>query len=183
MCRCLCMNLTCVVLSAMSICQSFNVNEACFFSHYISISCSLSQYKMVLLHRDWEYLACQQTDRFIALYWGPVILGCLIRNSTEFSYLEEEERRPWGKLRLWQGFITAIISIYIGFVAACMHYLTNKTPAHHFTFAYVWVSPSGCINTLSGKKIPPNRDPGLPGDHLLYLHRKLFLFICTIILL
>lgn len=114
-----------VVLSAMYFCQSLHVNESCTF-RYISISCSLSQYKMVLLHRDWEYLACQQTDRIIALYWGPVILGCLIRNSTEFSYLEEEERRPWGKLRLWQGFITAITSIYIGFVPACMHYLTNK---------------------------------------------------------
>ena len=84
----------------------------------LSLVCSLSQNKVGFLSRDWSYFTCQQTDGIIALYRSPVISGCVIRNSTEFPYLEEEERRPWGKLRLWQEFIIGIASIYIDFVTA-----------------------------------------------------------------
>lgn len=66
-----------------------------------------------------KVLTCQKADGMVALYWSPVISGCVIRNSAELPYLEEEERRPWGKLRLWQEFIIAFHPIYIDFVPIC----------------------------------------------------------------
>lgn len=63
-----------------------------------------------------KLLTCQKADRIIALYRSSVISRCVIRNSAEFPYPEEEERRPWGKLRLWQGFIISIAPAYIDFV-------------------------------------------------------------------
>lgn len=66
-----------------------------------------------------KLLPCKKADGMVALYWSPVISGCVIRNSAELPYLEEEERRPWGKLRLWQEFIIAFHPIYIDFVPIC----------------------------------------------------------------
>lgn len=66
-----------------------------------------------------KVLTCQKADGMVALYWSAVISGCVIRNSAELPYLEEEERRPWGKLRLWQEFIIAFHPIYIDFVPIC----------------------------------------------------------------
>lgn len=66
-----------------------------------------------------KLLTCQRAGGMLALYWSPVISGCVIRNSAELPYLEEEERRPWGKLRLWQEFIIAFHPIYIDFVPIC----------------------------------------------------------------
>lgn len=97
-------------------------SSSCKWALYIvSIVCSLSQNKVGFHSGDWSCFTCQQTDGIIALYWSPVISGCVIRNSTEFPYLEEEERRPRGKLRLWQEFIIAIAPIYIDFVPAHTH--------------------------------------------------------------
>lgn len=103
----------------------FLSSSSCKWALYIvSIFCSLSQNKVGFLCRDWSCFACQQTDGIIALYQSPVISGCVIRNSTEFPYLEEEERRPRGKLRLWQEFIIAIAPIYI--VPVCIHSQKHK---------------------------------------------------------
>lgn len=63
-----------------------------------------------------KLLTRQKADRLIALYRSSVISCCVIRNSAEFPYLVEEERRPWGKLGLWQEFIISIAPIYIDFV-------------------------------------------------------------------
>lgn len=85
-----------------------------------------------------KLLTCQKADGIIALYWSPVISGCVIRNSTEFPYLEEEERRPWGKLRLWQEFIIAFLPIYIDFVPICTCLQRDK---HVHFYLDVHVSP------------------------------------------
>lgn len=114
-------------------------NSSCKWALYtlyiVSIVCSLSQNKVGFLRGDWSCFTCQQTDGIIALYWSPVISGCVIRNSTEFPYLEEEERRPRGKLRLWQEFIIAIAPIYIDFVPAHTH--TQKDKHVHSYLAHV----------------------------------------------
>lgn len=65
-----------------------------------------------------KLLTRQKADRIIALYRSAVISCCVIRNSAEFPYLVEEERRPWGKLGLWQEFIISIAPIYIDFVTS-----------------------------------------------------------------
>lgn len=98
--------------------SSSSCKWALYTLYIVSIVCSLSQNKVGLLCRDWSCFTCQQTDRIIALYWSPVISGCVIKNSTEFPYLEKEER-PRGTLRLWQEFIIAFAPIYI--VAAHTH--------------------------------------------------------------
>lgn len=106
--------------------SSYSCKWALYTLYIVSIVCSLSQNKVGFLRGDWSCFTCQQTDGIIALYWSPVISGSVIRNSTEFPYLEEEERRPWGKLRLWQEFIIAIAHIYIDFVPACTHLQEDK---------------------------------------------------------
>lgn len=111
---------------------------ALYTLYIVSIISSLSQNKVGFLHGDWSCFACQQTDRIIALYWSPVISGCMIRNSTEFPYLEEEERRPRGKLRLWQEFIIAIAPIYIHFVPA------SRTPRKTNTCMLVGMCTCPC---------------------------------------
>lgn len=111
--------LECIYCSLLCVClSSYSCKWALYTLYIVSIIRSLSQNKVGSLCGDWSRSACQQTDRIIALYWSPVISGCVIRNSTEFPYLEEEERRPQGKLRLWQEFIIAIVPVYNNFVPA-----------------------------------------------------------------
>lgn len=111
---------------------SYSCKWALYTLYIVSIICSLSQNKVGFLHGDWSCLTCQQTDRIIALYWSPVISGCVIRNSAEFPYLEEEERQPQGKLRLWQEFIIAIARVYNNFVPA---HTCSQEGKHAFSFA------------------------------------------------
>lgn len=107
----------------------------------LSLVCSPSQNKVGFLSRDWSYFTCQQTDGIIALYWSPVISGCVIRNSTEFPYLEEEERRPWGKLRLWQEFYHWR-RFYLHWLRYCSHTLAERqTRALSFGCSRVHTKP------------------------------------------
>lgn len=107
----------CLSLSPRFLCLSSSSCKWALYTLYIvTIVCLLSQNKVGFLSGNWSCFTCEQTDRIIALYWSPVISGCVIRNSTEFSYLEEEERRPRGKLRLWQECIITIAPIYIDYI-------------------------------------------------------------------
>lgn len=109
----------CHSLLSFSLCQVLHINELSI----LSLSSALCPRTRWDSSAGIEAIYLSESRRNHCFVLEPVISGCVIRNSTEFPYLEEEERRPWGKLRLWQEFIIAIAPIYIDFVPA--HRETN----------------------------------------------------------